>query len=100
MIPIEGGRKMQYERPVNPYQVLYFNPSIHSVKFAKMAEKYHNFRELNILHKVAQITGYLLVESSNLNWRQRDKWRAHKFKIGYYVYYLIPPGGIKKNEEI
>lgn len=91
---------MQYERLVNPYQVLYFNPSMHSVKFAKMAEKYHNFRELSILKKVARLTGYDLIESSRLNWRQRDKWRDNKFKIGYFVYYLIPPQNIKLKEDV
>jgi hypothetical protein len=99
MIHIEGGKKMQYEKPVNPYQVLYFNPSIHSVKFAKMAEKYHNFRELSILNKVARLTGYDLIESSRLNWRQRDRWRDNKFRIGYFVYYLVPPGSVRLRED-
>lgn len=86
---------MQKEKkPVNPYQVLYFNPSIHSVKFAKMAEKWHNTKDLEMLEKVADITGFYLIESSRLNWRQRDKFRENKFKIGYFVYYLIPPGAI------
>lgn len=82
------------DKPANPYQVLYFNPSIHSVKFAKMAEKWHNTKDVEILKKVADITGFYLVESSKLNWRQRDKFKNLKFKIGYYVYYLIPPGKI------
>lgn len=82
------------KKPVNPYQVLYFNPSIHAVKFAKMAEKWHNKKDLEILQKVADITGFILIESSKLNWRQRDKFRELKFKIGYYTYYLIPPGAI------
>lgn len=86
---------MQKEKkPVNPYQVLYFNPSIHSVTFAKMAQKWHNKKDLEILQKVADITGFHLIESSKLNWRQRDKFRELKFKIGYYTYYLIPPGAI------
>lgn len=90
---------MQYEKPVNPYQVLYFNPSIHSVKFAKMAERYHNFRELSILKKVARLTGYDLIESSRLNWRQRNRWRDNKFRIGYFVYYLVPPGSVRLRED-
>lgn len=86
---------MQKEKKsVNPYQVLYFNPSIHSVTFAKMAQKWHNKKDLEILQKVADITGFHLIESSKLNWRQRDKFRELKFKIGYYTYYLIPPGAI------
>lgn len=90
---------MPCERPVNPYQVLFFNPSLPSITFAKMAEKYHRFRERKMLEKVAEITGYMLVESSKLNWRQRDKWRDNKFKIGYFVYYLLPPGSVKLNED-
>lgn len=85
---------MQNDKLVNPYQVLYFNPSIHAIKFARMAEKWHNHKDMEILKKVANITGFHLIESSKLNWRQRDKFRDLKFKIGYYVYYLIPPGAI------
>lgn len=95
-MPIEEGRwSMLYKEPVNPYQVLYFNPSLPSITFAKMSAKYHHFRERKMLEKVAEITGYILVESSKLNWRQRDRWRDNKFKIGYYVYYLLPPGSVK-----
>ncbi len=82
------------KKPVNPYQVLYFNPSIHAVKFAKMAEKWHNRKDVEILEKVSDITGFHLIESPKLNWRQRDKFRDLKFQIGYFVYYLIPPGQI------
>lgn len=84
----------------NPYQVLYFNPSIHSIKFAKMAEKYHNDKDLNILKKVSEITGYRLIESERLNWRQREKYKNNKFQIGYHVYYLIPPNERLKLKEI
>ena len=97
MIHTGGERKKmkkKQQKPVNPYQILYFNPSIHSVQFAKMAEKWHNTKDVEMLERVADITGFHLVESSKLNWRQRDKFRELKFKIGYYTYYLIPPGAI------
>lgn len=79
----------------NPYRVLYLNPSLPVIKFAKMAEKYHNERDMMMLQKCAQLTGHVLVPSSELNWRQRKKNQHATFRIGYQVFYLLSPGEAK-----
>ena len=87
--------------PGNPYKQLYFNPSIPVVNFAKKTQKFHNWKELNMLKRAAGMVGYIVVESSVLNWRQRKKYCENRFKIGYEVYYFLAEGiasKIKKHE--
>lgn len=74
----------------NPYQVLFWNPHIHAQKFAKMATKFHNEKELEMLSKIAGLTNRLLCESSEINWRQRIKYKDWGFQIGRKKFYLLP----------
>lgn len=75
--------------PANPYKQLYFNPSMPVVNFAKKSQSYHNWKELNMLKRAAEMAGYIVVESIALNWRQRKKHCENRFKIGYEVYYFL-----------
>lgn len=77
--------------PANPYQVLYWNPSLPVVKFAKMAQKFHNARELEILQRCAALAGYVLAPAGALNWRQKQKWKEASFRVGREVYYFLAP---------
>ncbi len=74
----------------NPYQVLYLCPRMGAQKFAKMATKYHQEKELQVLEKIAELTDRRLVQSCNLNWRQRVKFSAWRFQVGHRKFYLIP----------
>ena len=75
--------------PANPYRVLYFNPSLPVVKFSKMVAKYHNSRELDMLKKCARLSGFRVVPSDKLNWKQRQKFQDNAFRVGRFVYYYL-----------
>lgn len=74
----------------NPYQVLYWNPHIHSQKFAKMVAKYHAERDTEMLKRIAGMTNRQLLYSKQLNWRQRKKYRDWGFQVGREKIYLLP----------
>ena len=82
--------------PANPYKFLFFNPSLPVVKFSKMAARYHNDRELNILKKCAELSGFAVVASADLHWYQRKKYSDSSFRIGKYGYYFLPNDLIEK----
>lgn len=75
---------------MNPYQVLYWNPHIHSQKFAKMTAKYHAEQTIEILKKIACLTDRQFFKSSEINWRQRKKYKEWGFQAGREKFYLLP----------
>lgn len=74
----------------NPYQVLYLNPHMGAQKFAKMVTKYHQERELDVLRRISVLAGRDLVQSKELNWRQRIKYSEWAFRVGKNTIYLLP----------
>lgn len=74
----------------NPYQTLYWNPHLHAQKFAKMTTKYHQERDLEILKRIADLTGRKILDSSDVHWRQRIKFKEWGFQIGLKKVYLLP----------
>lgn len=74
----------------NPYQVLYWNPHIHAQKFAKLATKYHQEKDIEMLKRIADLTDRQFLESAEINWRQRVKYKDWGFQVGRKKFYLLP----------
>jgi hypothetical protein len=78
------------EQIQNPYQVLYHNPHLHAQKFAKMVAKYHHQKDVEMLNTIGNLTNRLLCSGSEMNWRQRDKYKDWGFQVGRKKFYLLP----------
>lgn len=74
----------------NPYQVLFLNPHLHAQKFAKMVTKYHQEKDLEMLKRIADLVDRQFLESSEINWRQRTKFKDWGFQVGRKKIYLLP----------
>jgi hypothetical protein len=74
----------------NPYQIAFFSPSMSATLLSRMCQEYHAKKDLLTLERFAKLVGWEVVKSADLNWRQRQKYKDHKFRVGYYIYYILP----------
>lgn len=74
----------------DPRQLLYWTPSMHVQKYAKLMQEFHNHQMMQLAETMARNFGYELVPSSCLHWEYREKFpRERRVMVGKKTFYLL-----------